>query len=310
MNTHTVTAYVSFCVELCVPTWTVCVYTNDKPWFMKKVKNKLVAKDAAFRSGDDKEFRRAKYDACRAIARAKAEYEDKLEDQFTSNNTHAVWQGLQTITQNKAKSATISSDPTLPDRLNEFYARFDRQYSAAAEPLHLHPPSSLTPAPTAGPPPTGHTSASGHQLSLQAPTPTLTPLPLDRPLVIRYRPQPPQPDLPLLLVISHLLLVSPPDHYPVFTCGLTLCQGHWDRHSSYRKGRSEAFSGARPPGQRQALTSSAVTLLKYSSPPPPHIHSSSAVTLLKYSSPHPPTPIHSYSAVTLGSPSPSYNSPA
>ena len=70
-----------------------------------------MAKNAAFRSGDDEEFRRAKYDECRAIARAKAEYKDKLEDQFSSNNTHAVWQGRQTITQYKAKSATISSDP-------------------------------------------------------------------------------------------------------------------------------------------------------------------------------------------------------
>ena len=102
----------------------------------KEKKKKIVAKDAAFRSGDDEEFRRAKYDARRAIVRAKTEYKDKLEDQFASNNTHAVWQGLQTITQYKAKSTTISSDPTLPDRLNEFYARFDRQYSAAAEPLH------------------------------------------------------------------------------------------------------------------------------------------------------------------------------
>ena len=147
--TDTVTAYVSFCVESCIPTRTVCVYANDKPWFTKEVRNKLVAKNAAFRSGDDEEFRRAKYDAHGAIARAKAEYKEKLEDQFASNNTHAVWQGLHTITQYKAKSATISSDPTLPDRLNEFYARFDRQYSAAAEPLHLHPPSSLTPGPTA-----------------------------------------------------------------------------------------------------------------------------------------------------------------
>ena len=285
LGEYTVTAYVSFCVESCIPTRTVCGYANDKPWFTKEVKNKLVAKDAAFRIGDDEEFRRAKYDARRAIARAKAKY--KLEDQFASNNTHAVWQGLQTITQYKAKSATISSDPTLPDRLNELYARFDRQYSAAAEPLHLHPPSSLTPAPTAGLPPTGHTClwssavassssphppshrtglwssavassphphpatptptgpasghqlsppaptppptgpaydhelsppapppigpAYGHQLSLQAPTlpptgpapghqlsppaPTPTPPhpPPDRPLVIRYRLQPPPP---------------------------------------------------------------------------------------------------------------------
>ena len=50
--TDTAKAYVSFCVESCIPTRTVCGYANDKPWFTKEVKNKLVAKDAAFRSGD------------------------------------------------------------------------------------------------------------------------------------------------------------------------------------------------------------------------------------------------------------------
>ena len=34
--TDTVTAYVSFCVESCIPTRTVCGYANDKPWFTKR----------------------------------------------------------------------------------------------------------------------------------------------------------------------------------------------------------------------------------------------------------------------------------
>ena len=73
------------------------------------------------------------------------------------------------------------------------------------------------------------------------------PLPPDPPLVIRCRLQYPQLDLPLLLVISCLLLIPPPDHYPVFTCGLTLCQGHRDRHSSYRRVGSEAFFRSQNP---------------------------------------------------------------
>ena len=47
------------------------------------------------------------------------------------------------MTQYKAKWVTTSSGLTLPDHLNEFYARFDRQDSAAAESLHLHPPSAF-----------------------------------------------------------------------------------------------------------------------------------------------------------------------
>ena len=45
-------------MESCIPTRTVCVYANNKLWFTKKVKNKLVAKDAAFRSGEDEDFRK------------------------------------------------------------------------------------------------------------------------------------------------------------------------------------------------------------------------------------------------------------
>ena len=39
LDEYTVTAYVSFCVESCIPTRTVCGYANDKPWFTKEVKN-------------------------------------------------------------------------------------------------------------------------------------------------------------------------------------------------------------------------------------------------------------------------------
>ena len=232
--TDTVTAYVSLCVESCIPTRTVCGYANDKPWFTKEVKNKLVAKGAAFRSGDGKEFRRAKYDARRANARAKAEYKDKLEDQFASNNTHAVWQGLQTITHYKAKSATISSDPTLPDRLNEFYARFDRQYSAAAEPLHLHPPSSLTPVPTAGPPP--------QNTSL--------------PLVISCRLQPPpHPPSHQTGLWSSAVASSSSPHPPSHQTGL------WSSAVA-------SSSSPHPSSHRTGLWSSAVASSPHPTPPP------------------------------------------
>ena len=382
--TDSVTAYVSFHVESHIPTGLVCVYANNKLWFTKEVKNKLMANDAAFRSGDCVDFWRAKYDTRRAIARAKLEYKDKLEGQFASNNTHTVWQGLQTITQYLAKSVTTSSNQMLPNQLNEFYAHFDRQYSAAVEPLHLHPPSSLTPASIAGlpstrpacaasslyppppppppdlplvischfqplpppppppdlplvischlqplppppppdlplvisrhlqplapPPPPTTGPASGHQLSPPAPTPPppttgpasghqlsppastppppphrtclwssavtsslyppphrtclwschLQPLPPpppppDLPLVISCHLKHLQPDPLLLLVISRLLTPSP-DHHLVLTCGLMLCQDHQDHCSSYRRGRSEAFSRARTPEKRQVLT--------------------------------------------------------
>ena len=41
----TVTSYVSFCTDSCIPSKTVTIYANDKPWFSKDIKHKLIAKN-------------------------------------------------------------------------------------------------------------------------------------------------------------------------------------------------------------------------------------------------------------------------
>jgi hypothetical protein len=96
------------------------------------------AKDEAHSSGDAAAFKRAKYDLEKAIRKAKWEYRQKLESQFQSNNTRDVWQGMQTITNYKKKAPPVDvSDKDLPDKLNEFYARFDRQNTT---PVTVQPP--------------------------------------------------------------------------------------------------------------------------------------------------------------------------
>ena len=44
----TVTSYVSFCTDSCIPSKTVTIYANDKPWFSKDIKHKLIAKKLCF----------------------------------------------------------------------------------------------------------------------------------------------------------------------------------------------------------------------------------------------------------------------
>ena len=139
--TDSVTSYISFCEQLCIPTKTVTIYGNNKPWFKTSIKNKLVAKDKAYyalgqlkQEETDKEvidkarrhFNQTKYEVEKEIRQAKIEYREKIEKQFSSNDSSAVWKGLQNITQYKQKQKIKSDDPTLPDKLNNFYARFDR----------------------------------------------------------------------------------------------------------------------------------------------------------------------------------------
>ncbi|KAI3355659.1 hypothetical protein L3Q82_004248 [Scortum barcoo] len=49
--TDTVTSYISFCEEMCVPTKTFLTY-NNKPWFSQKLRQLRQAKEEAYRSGD------------------------------------------------------------------------------------------------------------------------------------------------------------------------------------------------------------------------------------------------------------------
>ena len=69
---------------------------------------------------------KAKYNYERSIKLAKVEFGKKVEKKFESNESRSAWTGIQSITGYKPKSATLDCDPALPDQLNDFYGRFDR----------------------------------------------------------------------------------------------------------------------------------------------------------------------------------------
>jgi len=48
----TVTSFISFCQDLCLPTKTSCTYDNNKPWFTAKLRKLRRAKEEAYRRGD------------------------------------------------------------------------------------------------------------------------------------------------------------------------------------------------------------------------------------------------------------------
>ena len=75
----------------------------------------------------------------KAAKTGKAKYRDKLEENLTTNNSKNIWQGLKAITNYKpSPKNTTATDTNLPDRLNDFYSRFDK--------LNTTSPSSITPS--------------------------------------------------------------------------------------------------------------------------------------------------------------------
>ncbi|KAI4881127.1 hypothetical protein NFI96_017869, partial [Prochilodus magdalenae] len=134
-----VTSYISTCIETIVPTKRCRTYPNQKPWINCDVRSMLRARSTAFLSGNAEDYKRARYDLRRSIRQAKRQYRVKLEGCYTSADSRRMWQGLRHITDYQQRSREVTtSHTTLPDQLNEFYARFealnpDRQRGVMAE---------------------------------------------------------------------------------------------------------------------------------------------------------------------------------
>ena len=48
--TDTVTSYISFCEDMCMPTKTFCTFKNNKPWFTAKLRQLRQGKEEAYRA--------------------------------------------------------------------------------------------------------------------------------------------------------------------------------------------------------------------------------------------------------------------
>uniref|UniRef100_A0A9J7YVU8 Reverse transcriptase domain-containing protein n=1 Tax=Cyprinus carpio carpio TaxID=630221 RepID=A0A9J7YVU8_CYPCA len=123
--TETVTSYISFCEDICIPTRTYLTFNNDKPWFTAKLRHLRQAKEDAYRNGDRVLYNQARNTLNKEIRAAKRTYSKKLEDQFTSNDSTSVWKGLRAITNYKTPSPCTEANQRLANDLNEFYCRFE-----------------------------------------------------------------------------------------------------------------------------------------------------------------------------------------
>ncbi len=77
--TETVTSYISFCEDMCIPTRTRLTYNNDKmTLFTAKLRQLRQAKEDAYRKGDKVLYKQAKYTLEKEIRVAKSNCYNKL----------------------------------------------------------------------------------------------------------------------------------------------------------------------------------------------------------------------------------------
>ncbi|KAI2653902.1 putative RNA-directed DNA polymerase from transposon BS [Labeo rohita] len=143
--TETVTSYISFCEDLCIPTRTYLTYNNDKPWFTEKLRHLRQAKEDAYRKGDRVLYNQTRNTLNKEIRVAKRTYAKRLEDQFTSNDPSSVWKGLKTITNYRTPSPSTEATQRLAEDLNEFYCRFETPHTRSDDLFTQPLPPSATP---------------------------------------------------------------------------------------------------------------------------------------------------------------------
>ncbi|KAI4875417.1 hypothetical protein NFI96_032939, partial [Prochilodus magdalenae] len=142
--TNSVLEHINNCVDRVTSHKTIITFPKQKPWMNREVRLLLKARDAAFRSGDREAYSSARANLRRGIAMAKHCYKQWIEEHFSSSDPRRMWQGIQTLTDYKPRSTVLANNSaSLPDQLNHFYARFDRENMVVSSktdpPLHDHP---------------------------------------------------------------------------------------------------------------------------------------------------------------------------
>ncbi len=89
--TETVTSYISFCEDMCIPTRTHLTYNNDKPWFTAKLRQLRQAKEDAYRNGNRVLYKQAKYTLEKEIRVATRKYSGKHRRCDTSLSEILCW---------------------------------------------------------------------------------------------------------------------------------------------------------------------------------------------------------------------------
>lgn len=72
-----ISSYVTFCVDLVVPTKKVIWYPNNKPWITKELKSVINKKKQTYFTEDPQERKIASREVQNEIRRAKAKYKEK-----------------------------------------------------------------------------------------------------------------------------------------------------------------------------------------------------------------------------------------
>ena len=124
---ETVCDYISFCVQSVVPTKTITLFANNKPWVTKEIKHVLNKKKIAFNSNDQEGTKQVQKELKTVVREGKKVYRKKIEEELKKNNMKCVWDGISLMSGSKKRKtcSNLNNTTGYANELNEFYGRFD-----------------------------------------------------------------------------------------------------------------------------------------------------------------------------------------
>ena len=138
--TEAVTEYINFCTDMLIPARDVRIFPNGKPWVTKDIADLLKQRQCKHRDGDMEGVRSKQKEIKAKIRQNKIEYKKKLEQNFSTNNSRQMWQGVSVMTGYKPSKNSVKTEDAqaLADELNTFYARFDKFNFKSEQETVLH----------------------------------------------------------------------------------------------------------------------------------------------------------------------------
>ncbi|KAK3507617.1 hypothetical protein QTP70_030788 [Hemibagrus guttatus] len=131
--TTSLTSYIGKCIDDVTVSKNITTCSNQKRWMTAVVRALLKSRYSAFRTGDKTALRTARAKLSRAIREAKRMHAQRIHGHFQdSRDSRRMCQGMQATTNYKTTPSACDRDASLPDVLNDFYARFEAQNNIAA----------------------------------------------------------------------------------------------------------------------------------------------------------------------------------
>ena len=121
--TDVISSYILFCVDCNIPSKTIKIYGNSKPWVNKELRSKFKEKSIALKQQDREKLQKVQTEIDVQVRACKKQYKDKIEQNFATNNARQAWQDLKNLTGYSLKKDTNINVHL--EELNDFYARFD-----------------------------------------------------------------------------------------------------------------------------------------------------------------------------------------